>query len=619
MDTIACLLRYPWRTLAALAAVYGVPAHHHRPKEEVAHQLSTAIHACLPQTIAGLDPDGRAALRALARADGLALARSRFVARFGALHPYRPWNLHAPPAPWPKPASPAATVVHFGLAYPLNLGTRQRPLHSIVLPHDLHDALAPHLDLTVSLPAPASPGLSDCRPRHDVDADLFAFLSFLNRSDHAVSHDRWLPPRALKALAARLRPPDDLGPGRSELQAARIPFVHYLAEQSGLVGLTGGYLKPTLVAQGWLAAPRPQRLRAAWDTWRERSDANRALWSRYRLPALQEDDDPLDRFHALLASLATCPAGLLGHPTGLITALAGRHPALLRPQMTYTAWVDLDPQERVDFEARARDVLLALLVRHLVWFGVLDTRPEAGESAGQDGEPASRGAGGPADQPPLFLTACGAALLGRGDGTWPADPKPASLHVVPLLDHTAGEPAILIDAPAGLPLLQRFALEAIARLQTEGEGRYHLARPCLLRALQHGHTAQGVSSFLERASGEPLSAEVLGALYRWEHEFERVAIRQSLLLQTRDPALLRELSQQRRVRETLGRTLNDRTVEVRADRLDALLRRLARRGIVPRLDPAPPRSGPAGDGNGGRGRSRARRHRRCLAHLCPPV
>ena len=76
-----------------------------------------------------------------------------------------------------------------------------------------------------------------------------------------------------------------------------------------------------------------------------------------------------------------------------------------------------------------------------------------------------------------------------------------------------------------------------------------------------------------------------------------------LLLQARDPKLLRELAAQRRIRETLGDTLNARSVEVRADRLDALLRRLAGRGILPRLDlpgsPSPPASLPGRERGGG--------------------
>ena len=118
----------------------------------------------------------------------------------------------------------------------------------------------------------------------------------------------------------------------------------------------------------------------------------------------------------------------------------------------------------------------------------------------------------------------------------------------------------------------------------EGPGHYRLARPHFLRALQRGHTVEGVVNFFERASGEPLSAPVLGALYRWADEFDRVTIRQAILLQTRDPRLLRDLTAQRHLRQTLGKTLNARTVEVRADRLDALRRRLAWRSIIPRLD-----------------------------------
>ena len=613
MDTISCLLCYPWRTLTALAAVYDVPAHHRHSRENVAQKLSAAVHARLPQTITALDPDGRAALRALAEANDLTLPRADFVARFGPLHPYRPWNPQAPLAPWPTPASPAAALVHYGLAYPINLGTRQRPVHVVLLPHDLRDALATHLNLPITLPASPTPTLPHPHTRYDLDADLFAFLSFLNRQDYPVHHGRWLPPRALKSLNEHLSPPDDLGPGRSELQAARIRFIHYLAERAGLVGLITAWLKPTLIAQEWLVAPRSQRLRAIWEVWGERSDDNRALWSRYRLPALQEDDDPVARFHALLEPLADCPVGPLGHSTNLLDALAERSPPLLQPQATYAAWSALDPDERAGFETRARSVLLALLTGALTWFGVLaSTHQRISESVASAF---------------LHLTPLGGALLGRADGTWLDDPAPVPLHVVPLLDQAADGSAILIDTPAGLRLPDRFALEAIVPpdpaalvpsdpsaspgYQVEAPGRYWLTRPRFLRALQRGHAVEGVINFLERAGGEPLSAPVLGALYRWEEEFSHVAIRQVVLLQTRDPTLLRHLTAQRHIRETLGKTLNDRTIEVRGDRLDALLRRLARRDILPRLDlPSAVSPSPAGRerGSGGEGaRSEAER------------
>jgi hypothetical protein len=106
--------------------------------------------------------------------------------------------------------------------------------------------------------------------------------------------------------------------------------------------------------------------------------------------------------------------------------------------------------------------------------------------------------------------------------------------------------------------------------------------------LQRGHTAEGVVNFLERASGRPLPAPVLGALYRWAETFGAVTIRETILLQTRDPAQMRELTAERRLRETLGATLNDRTVEVKANRMEALLRRLDYREIIPRLELSDP-------------------------------
>ena len=443
MNTAACLSRYPWRTLKALAAVYRLPVHHRHSRQQVAQHLSTAIHAHLAETFAALDPDARAALRALAQSDGLSLPRPEFAARFGPLHPYRPWAPQSPPAPWPTPSSPAATLVHYGLAYPLNLGTRKRPLHAVVLPRDLRDALAPVLDLpALSEPRSAIPSTAAVG---GLEADLFTLLSFLNREDTPVRHGRWLPPRALQALNQYLSPPDDLGPGRSELQATRLPFLHYLAERAGLAGLIGDCLKPTLITQQWLAAPRAGRLRTLWEAWLECSAANRTLWLRFHLPALGEDDDPLARFHLLLASLATCPPGPLGHPADLLEALIEQSPALVRPQAPYATWAALSPDEQAAFESRARQVLLALLTGPLAWFGVfvLSTPPLPRPSA------------------PLLLTPLGAALLGRDDGAWPAGPAAAPLRIGALVDRPGAGPAVPLDAPPEVALLDRFALEAL--------------------------------------------------------------------------------------------------------------------------------------------------------------
>ncbi len=108
--------------------------------------------------------------------------------------------------------------------------------------------------------------------------------------------------------------------------------------------------------------------------------------------------------------------------------------------------------------------------------------------------------------------------------------------------------------------MDRFALEGIVAPDPENPGRYALTGESFQQALQRGHGVEGVVNFLERASGEPLPAPVLGALYRWEADFDRVTIRRTILLQTQDSDQLRELTGHRRIREILGRTLNERTV-----------------------------------------------------------
>lgn len=566
MDAVSCLMRYPWRTLAALGKVYDVRAYHHLPQDGVARSLSKAIHAQLPHTLERLSADARAALLALTQAEDHTMERSDFIARFGALHPHRPWNPDAPPGPWPTPQTPASELVHCGLAYPLNLGTSERPIPVVLLPDDLHAPVVAALDLPprpAAQPADALEHLPTYR-LPSLQADTFTFLSFLNRRDYTVTHGRWLPPRALKALNEFLDPPDDLGAVRSELQANRIPFLHYLAERAGLVGLMGECLKPTPLTHEWLAASADHRIRSLWEAWVERSDANRALWRRYRLPVLREDEDPLDRFHALLDGLSVCPPGPLGEPGDVLDVLARRHPALLRPQATYATWTALGGEEQKAFEADARQVLTKLLAGPLLWFGVLE---EADESVDDH----------------LVFTSLGAALLGREDGDWPVDPEPAPLKVEPLLDYDDERGAVILHVPTELPLPDRFALEAIVPPAPEAPGRYCLTRPRFQRALQRGHTTEGVVNFLERTSGKPLPAPVLGALYRWGEAFGAVTVRHAVLLQTREPTQMRQLTRRRRLRETLGATLNARTVEVKADRVEALLRRLEHRGLIPAL------------------------------------
>ena len=61
-------------------------------------------------------------------------------------------------------------------------------------------------------------------------------------------------------------------------------------------------------------------------------------------------------------------------------------------------------------------------------------------------------------------------------------------------------------------------------------------------------------------------------------------MRRVTLLEVRDPEVLTDLTRAHRVRQSLGRTLSPRAIVVREPRVPALLRQLAKRGLIPRTN-----------------------------------
>ena len=563
-----CLTAQSLRHLEAIHRARGLAFDTHLPKSLVIEQLTERLRE--PETTRAawhaLSAEARAALTALLEAGGH-LPREDFIYRFGAVRPYRPWQPGDPRAPWESPQSPAEEIVFQGLAFLVNLGTTQRPAWAAVLPNECR---APLSALTSSLSSPVLRPSSLSASLSPLPAGLFAFLSFLHRRDIRPIWGRWLPPTALREVNRYLDRPCDLTGVRSERDAPYLAFLHYLAERAGLVELAAGCLKPALVAHEWLAASPREQLERLWAAWTGDDAANRDLWQRYRLPGYKVEG-VTRRFRRLLDHLARRVPGL-GQPTGdFVDRLAEAEPLLFRAE-SYAHWTALSKETRARFHDRVRAALAALLDGPLAWFGLLDGEPPA-------------------------LTPLGAAILGREDGRWPEDPPPAPLIVSPRLVETEddGEPAIRLTAPPALPLPARLALESLVPPDPGRPGVYLLTRTALLQALQRGHTAGGVANSLEGAARAPLPPAVAGAIYCWAEAHQQLAVRQLLLLEARDPALLQTLTRQRRIRETLGETLSARAVRVQADRLPALLRRLARRGHYPHLDLAGGSLSPEGE------------------------
>ena len=225
------------------------------------------------------------------------------------------------------------------------------------------------------------------------------FLGHLQRENIRPIWNRWLPLTTLRAMNPLLLAPDDLDEVRSEHQARRIPFLHYLAEAAGLIGLTAGKLKPTLNAETWLRKVPGERIADLWRAWQENSEENQARWIVYRLPACSAPA-PVERFRRLGRALAgfspghTLPAG------AWIEALSEIDPALLQPTPLFEDWAELSADAQAMWAQSLETALNEFLLGPLTCFGVL--------------APVKDAAGGER----LAFTPLGAALTGRDDGAW---------------------------------------------------------------------------------------------------------------------------------------------------------------------------------------------------------
>ena len=288
--------------LRAITRALGLPFDSNRTLVEAAGRLHDHLLAermCGDQWTA-LSNEGRSAWLALLETEGETRSED-WCRHFGRIRPYMPWRADALQAPWQDSPSPAEEVLYRGLAFEVNQGTTEHPVWTIVLPDEYVPVLAGLAALATPARRPPPASLPSATP--SVVDDLFVLLSLLNRRDVRPIWGRWLPPTAVRELGRRLRQPLEPESVRSERSVSTIAFLHYLAERARQIEAARGLLKPTLIAQEWLAAPLRQRLSALWESWiREESEGATSredtLWALYRLPGSEIDDMP-GRFRRL--------------------------------------------------------------------------------------------------------------------------------------------------------------------------------------------------------------------------------------------------------------------------------------------------------------------------------
>jgi hypothetical protein len=574
LKLVDCLAAQTWRALQAISRGNGLGFDANLTKRQAVERLAAWLGGDEHLgSVDSLPAEARAALRELL-ATGGQMAHEAFTRRFGPVRPYRPWRPEAARSPWTDPQSASERLVYRGLVFPVTVGPARHRRRVIALPDEFYDPLAARLSaaLPAGLDAPRSP------PTPSLPLDLLTFLGFLQRQDVRPIWGRWLPPTALRALNRLLILPDDLDGVRSERQARRIPFLHYLAEAAGLAGLAAAHLKPTLEAHPWLGKPARDRIAILWRAWQESSEDNDARWTAYRLPGWSAPA-PVDRFRRLGRALASFLPGHALPASDWPAALGRVDPALLRPTPVYDEWARLSAGSQAEWTEGLEAALGELVTGPLTWFGVFAPL-DGGESLT---EPRSAPAKD-ARETALAFTPLGAVLAGRNDGAWPADPPPERLRIAPRPEKVDGVLTILCLAPPGLPWQERLSLEALAAPQPGAPGRYRLTRAGLLRALHGGYTVEGAAALLEALSGEPLPLPVFAALGEWDAAYGQVTLRPVTLLQVRDPALLQQLASVRRLRAFFGETFSERAVGVDSSRLPQLLHALERRGLMPRVE-----------------------------------
>lgn len=551
----------PYPLLTVIARQRGLTVPHNCPKDNLIALVHQALSdpERLRATLATLSESERSVLEDLCIAGGH-LPRYHVTRRHGGLRRYRPWQDDAPSQPWENPQSPTESLYFLGLLF------YDKATRDLIVPEDLLDYY----------PVPERPAVVEDPTRPSSFAAMLAahdvgwLLVLLETTQTRLLHQRWLPPTFLHTWGERCA----VGPAHpeagSELQAERRRFLHFVAEAAGLAAPTGVLLKPTPAAWVWLTSNPLARFGTLWEGLTGASDER---WSVYRLPGHKLLHSPMVLMETVLSALRREVGQALEEETvtldrlpsltfGTATAFAERILARDPELRNY-----LQRPEILNADELLTRAIVALLEGPLRWLGAVAEGAEDG----------------------LHLTAWGAHWL------HPRAPMPEPPPVAPF----TLEPALTFAPPRGLP-----DLLGLATLATCGErlddGRFRVTRERFVDALQRGHALNTLLARLNEVAQRPLSGTEIATLTEWAEDAERMAIRRLTVLEVDDPAILARLSEKRRGRSHIVRTLGRRAVAVDAGRLDVLVRRLTKQEGVPPQVELPPEEPPV-DPSLGRG------------------
>lgn len=399
--------------------------------------------------------------------------------------------------------------------------------------------------------------------------DIYIILSFARDEPIPLTTRGQILKRALVRIDEALRVPEGAVKVQVESDLGRLPLLRTLAQELGLLVQAPGGLMLGAGAGGFLAAPRGQRRRQLYETYR-----TNARWSELtRLPDLTvtprtnlQDSLIVAARQRVLAELIELPAGEWVALSHLIERLQIRayeflfsrswasdryyYPSNYRPSV-YSG----ENQLGLRFERSDRKVvswndvegqfIRVVVTEALHWLGMVDL-----------------GLTGDGEQASVFrVTPEGAALL---HGETPPSAEPET--------HVVVQPNFQIFAfePTGEDVL--FTLDRLAeRVRAEQVVEYRLTRESVYAAQRGGMDVAAILTFLEQVSAAPVPQNIRRSLEDWGSQHDRIRIRRATpLLQTIDEQALDSLYADPELGPSLGRRIAPTAALVPARHLDAL-------------------------------------------------
>ncbi len=503
-----------------------------------------------------LSEGARTLLAELAKQGGLVPAH-RLAGDYGTVRRLGPAALRRE-APWESPQNPVEELTYRGLAYRTYADVAGSPVEGLQVPEPLLThvrdlGLEPERVMLKAASQTPARVLGDGGA--SAQEDLLALLVHLRNHGPRIQPGGTVPQLVTEALIALRERGRLLGEG----DEGRLTFLGAVALGADLITVRGATVGPAPRAQAWLRANESERYRALLQAWRRQEQWDELALADLSLVGDRRDYDALRARGIVLALLAHAPLDTWLSLASLQQAVKRMRPDLLRPNGDYDAWQLRDTvshQLVSGYEQWDRiegSVIAAMVNGPLRWLGIVET-----------------GLGAAGDMASLCIPSERTARWRRGHG----GAGGAALTTCEVAEDGLVE--ITVDGTC----YTRYQLERFAAWESQAEtARYRITEATVAAGYRSGVKTAHMIPFLQRIAGGGVPQPLLARLLAWGGRLGRVWARRRIVLETVDPATMRELRSDAEIQPYLDLPVDATHHLVQEQHADELFERLRARGI----------------------------------------